>query len=334
MLDQRTVLAMLRAAAEPTRLRVLALLTHGELSVKDLTRVLNQSQPRISRHLKLLAEAGLVERLRDGSWAYFQLVDAGDGGRLLGALLGAIDPLDPVLERDRSRADMVKREREAAAQDYFRANAAEWDHIRSLHVTEGEVEAEVGRAFGPGPFRLLVDLGTGTGRMLGLLAGRYERGLGFDMNHTMLDYARGKIGEAGIRGASVRHGDLYDVALADGAADAIVMHQVLHFLTEPAQAIREAARILAPGGRLVIVDFAPHTVEFLREAFAHQRLGFAGPQMAQWLGEAGLQLETARDLAPLGPEVEGKLTVTVWTAVRPAQQPARETGARRKKVEA
>jgi ArsR family transcriptional regulator len=275
-----------------------------------------------------------VERLRDGSWAYFQLVDRGDGGRLIGAVLDAIDPLDPVLERDRTRADMVKREREAAAQDYFRNNAAEWDRIRALHITEGEVEAEVVRALGDGPFSLLVDLGTGTGRMLELLADRFERAVGFDINHTMLAYARSKIEQNGIRGASVRHGDLYDVALADASADAIVMHQVLHFLTEPAHAIREAARILVTGGRLVIVDFAPHTMEFLRESYAHERLGFPAAQMAQWLDEAGLDLEAVRNLTPAGGSDDSKLTVTIWTAVRPTLPVAREAGARRKRVEA
>lgn len=323
---------MLRAAAEPTRLRMLALLRGGELSVKDLTRILNQSQPRISRHLKLLAEAGLVERLRDGSWAYFQLIDSGSGGLLLQSLMATIDSSDPVLERDRARAATVKRERESAAQSYFQANASEWDRIRSLHISEAEVEAEVCRALGGGPFRLLVDLGTGTGRMLELLAGRYERGIGFDLNHTMLDYARGKIEASGLEGASVRHGDLYDLPLTDGAADAIVMHQVLHFMTEPAHAIREAGRILAPGGRLIIVDFAPHVMEFLRETFAHERLGFAGPQMAQWLTEAGLVLEATSNLAPAAPLGDGKLTVTVWQAARPGVDPT--VAARRKKVEA
>lgn len=334
MLDQRTVLAMLRAAAEPTRLRILALLTQGELSVKDLTRILNQSQPRISRHLKLLAEAGLVDRLRDGSWAYFQLVAHGDRGRLADALLSAINPLDPVLERDRGRADMVKRERETAAQTYFQTNAPEWDRIRSLHVTEAEVEAEVCRALGLGPFGLLVDLGTGTGRMLELLAGRYERAIGFDINHTMLAYARSKLEEANVRDASVRHGDLYEVALPDGAADAVIMHQVLHFLTEPAQAIHEAARILAPGGRLIIVDFAPHAMEFLRETFAHQRLGFSKSQMAQWLDEAGLELADERDLVPATRSEEGKLTVSIWTAIRPARLDTSAAGESRKRVEA
>jgi len=334
VLDQRTILAMLRAAAEPTRLRVLALLTRGELSVKDLTRILNQSQPRISRHLKLLAEAGLVDRVRDGSWAYFQLVASGDRGQLLDALLGAIDPRDPLLERDRSRADLVKREREAAAQAYFQANAAEWDRIRSLHVTESEVEDEICRVLGNGPFGLLVDLGTGTGRMLELLSRRYERAVGFDINHTMLDYARSKIEQAGIHGASVRHGDLYEVALSDGAADAVIMHQVLHFLTEPGQAIREAARILSPGGRLIIVDFAPHTMEFLRERYAHERLGFPEPQMAQWLAEAGLRLDGSRSLAPVAQAGEGKLTVTVWTAARPGHADLVHAGTQSRRVEA
>lgn len=332
MLDQRTVLAMLRAAAEPTRLRVLALLRGGELSVKDLTRILNQSQPRISRHLKLLAEAGLVERLRDGSWAYFQLVDSGNSGLLMQALMGAIDASDPVLVRDRERAATVKREREAAAQAYFEANASEWDRIRSLHIAEAEVEAAVCRALGAGPFRLLVDLGTGTGRMLELLAGRYERGIGFDLNHTMLDYARSKIEASGLVGAIVRHGDLYDLPLADGAADAVVMHQVLHFMTEPAQAIREAGRILVPGGRLIIVDFAPHGMEFLRETFAHERLGFAGAQVAQWLADAGLALEATCELASTSPQEVGKLTVTVWQAARPGS--SRAAVAPRKRVEA
>lgn len=334
MLDQRTLLAMLRATAEPTRLRVLALLTQGELSVKDLTRILNQSQPRISRHLKLLAEAGLVERLRDGSWAYFQLVDTGDRGRLLEALLGTIDPQDPALERDRGRAGLIKREKEEAAQAYFQANAAEWDRIRSLHVAEGEVEGAVCHALGERPLGLLVDLGTGTGRMLELLSGRYERAMGFDINHTMLDYARSKLEKIGIKDASVRHGDLYEVTLEDGTADAVIMHQVLHFLTEPAQAIREAGRILAPGGRLVIVDFAPHTMEFMRDQFAHERLGFAAPQMAQWLEEAGLEVESVRDLAPTSRQGEGKLTVTVWTAVRLDRPAADRLDARRKRVDA
>lgn len=320
MLEQRIVVAMLKAAAEPTRLRLLNLLAGGELNVKDLTRILGQSQPRISRHLKLMAEAGLIDRLPDGSWAYFQLVDRGARGALMRGVLSAIDPDDPVLQRDKKRAETVKQERQAAAQDYFRDHAGEWDRIRSLHVAEAEVEAALREALGPGPFALLVDLGTGTGRVLEVLAGVYQKAIGFDLNHPMLAYARGKIERAGLASANVRHGDLYDVALGDGVADAVVMHQVLHFLSEPASAIREAARILAPGGRLVIVDFAPHTMEFLRETFAHERLGFAEPQIESWLADAGLRPLATRKLTPPPDSTgAGKLTVTLWTAERPGQ---------------
>lgn len=334
MLDQRTVVAMLKAVAEPTRLRLLVLLAEGELNVKDLTRILGQSQPRISRHLKLMTEAGLIERNADGSWAYFQIAERGPHGHLVSGILEAIDRADPVFERDRKRADTVKRERENAAQDYFRAHAADWDRIRALHVTEGEVEGALKQALGKGPFRLLVDLGTGTGRMLDLLADRYERGMGFDINHTMLDYARSKLDHAGLTHATLRHGDLYDVGLADGSADAVVMHQVLHFLAEPLPAIREAARLLSPGGVLAIVDFAPHGMEFLREDFAHERLGFASEQVAEWMEEAGLEQVAARELAPTGADSDVKLTVVVWTARLPVgPQTSRRQFEQRRKEE-
>lgn len=315
MLEQRQIVGMLKAVAEPTRLRILLLLQAGELNVKDVTRILGQSQPRISRHLKLMAEAGLIERNRDGSWAYFQLAEKGAEGRFLRSILAEVNVADPTLLRDSNRAATVKREREAAAQDYFRMHAAEWDRIRSMYVAEDEVEAAVLAALGPGPFELLADIGTGTGRMLELLAGRYRRGVGFDLNHTMLAYARSKLEAAGLP-ASVKHGDLYDLPLQDGEANAVVMHQVLHFLGEPAQAIREAARVLAPGGRLVIADFAPHDLEFLRETFAHERLGFAPAQVSEWLTAAGLEQVAVESLAPPASAAGEKLTVLLWSADR------------------
>lgn len=324
MLDQRNIVALLKAAAEPTRLRILMLLRPGELNVKDLTRILGQSQPRISRHLKLLAEAGLVERLADGSWAYYRLAERGTAGTLAGHILDTVSPGDSTLERDRKRLAAVKEERERAAQDYFRAHAAEWDRIRALHVTESEVEAALVDALGGEAIELLVDLGTGTGRILELLAPRYRHGLGCDMNHSMLAYARGKLDTAGIGKASVRHGDLYDLPLADCAADVVVMHQVLHFLSEPAMAVREAARILAPGGRLLIVDFAAHGIDALRDEFAHERLGFTTGQISEWLAEAGLELAATRHLAPSGEGADSKLTVIIWTALKPgAVEPRR-----------
>jgi ubiquinone/menaquinone biosynthesis C-methylase UbiE len=307
----------LKAAAEPTRLRILLLLAAGELNVKDLTLVLGQSQPRISRHLKLLCEAGLIERFREGSWVYFHISDRSAGGRLALRLVADVDGSDPALLRDRERADALKRERETTAQAFFETNAADWDRLRALHISEDDVEAAMRDALGAGPFKFLVDLGTGTGRTLELFADRYARGLGIDVNQAMLAYARAKLTKGGRTHAQVRHGDIYALSLADRQADAIIMHQVLHFLSDPSLAIREAARVLAPGGRLLIVDFAPHGLEFLREVQAHERLGFAHELVANWMSEAGLSVKSIRDLSPKKSEASDKLTVTLWTAERP-----------------
>jgi ArsR family transcriptional regulator len=317
LLGVHAAVGVLKAVAEPTRLRLLALLARGELNVKDLTRILNQSQPRISRHLKLLAEAGLIERAPEGSWVYFRLADAGPGREVAARVLKFLELTDPVIVRDQIRAQSVQEERQAAAQSYFRSHAADWDKIRALHVAEAEVEAAVADALGPGPFDLLVDLGTGTGRMLELFAPRFRRGLGLDLNPAMLTYARGKLERDGVAHAQVRQGNLYDLPLADRSADAVVMHQVLHFLSDPQRAVREAVRVLAPGGRLLIVDFAPHELEFLRDEYAHERLGFAGPLIAQWCADAGAEVVDTRELAPTATGQKGKLTVSLWVARRP-----------------
>ena len=309
-------LAALRAAGEATRLRILALLSVGELNVKDLTQILGQSQPRISRHLKLMAEAGLIRRFREGSWVFFRLAESGAEATLACAIVESLDPTDLTLARDRSRASAVQKARAEAAQAYFKAHASEWDSIRALHVAEKEVEAAMDEALGEGPFNLLVDLGTGTGRILELFGARAGRTLGFDLNHAMLAYARMKLERAGLTHAQVRHGDLYNLPLPDGAADAVVLHQVLHFLDDPASAVAEAARLLKPGGRLLVVDFAPHELEFLREQSAHRRLGFGRDQLGRLFESAGLKLERFRELTP--EPSGGKLTVSLWLGQKPA----------------
>ena len=320
MVSSRVLVTALKAAAEPTRLRILALLASGELNVKDLTRILGQSQPRLSRHLKLLAEAGLVERAREGSWVFFRLPHPSDN--LAHALLRDLDPADPVLTRDRLRVETVKRERETAAQEYFQKQAGNWDRIRTLHVAETDVEAAMREALGSDPIDLLVDVGTGTGRILELFADRYTRGFGFDLSTAMLAYARPKLDRAGISHAQVRQGDIYDLPLADGAAGAVIMHQILHYLSDPARAIAEAARLVAPGGKLLIVDFAPHEHEFLRETERHERLGFETATVSQWLADAGLTVTQTRDLAPQDKVSAGQLTVSLWLATL-AHQPTK-----------
>jgi len=315
-LSRAASLAALRAAGEATRLRILALLANGELNVKDLTQILGQSQPRISRHLKLMAEAGLIKRFREGSWVFFRLADSGAEATLARAIVESLDEADLTLARDLARAQAVQSARAEAAQTYFKAHAGEWDSIRALHVAEKEVEAAMDEALGQGPFNLLVDLGTGTGRILELFGARATRALGFDLNHAMLAYARMKLERAGLPHAQVRHGDLYNVPLPDGAADAVVLHQVLHFLDDPTAAVAEAARLLSTGGKLLVVDFAPHELEFLREQSAHRRLGFARDQLGRLLEGAGLKVERFRELSPPDPS-GGKLTVSLWLGLKP-----------------
>lgn len=333
-LSSAQVLAALRGAGEATRLRILALLADTEHNVKDLTQILIQSQPRISRHLKLMAEAGIITRFREGSWVFFRIADSGPEGVLARAIVESLDPSDLTLARDRARAEAVQSARAEAAQDYFKAHAAEWDSIRALHVAESQVEEAMQEALGQSSFDLLVDLGTGTGRILELFAPRAKKALGFDLNHDMLAYARTKLERAGLSQAQVRHGDLYNIPLPDGAADAVVVHQVLHFLDDPAAAVAEAARLLAPGGKLLVVDFAPHELEFLREQSAHRRLGFSRAQLGRIFEGAGLKLDRCVDLSPRsgdGVSPEGKLTVSLWLGQKPAA--ADKTRKRSQKVE-
>src|SRR6201996_5981666 len=311
---------VLRAAGEPSRLRILALLAREELAVLELCRVLDQSQPRVSRHLKLLAEAGLVERFPDGAWVFYRLTRGGAADALACELLSRIDPADPVLTRDAERLSAVWAERAADASEYFARNAARWDEIRSLYVSDADVEAAIQAAAGPGPFKRLVDLGSGTGRMLTLLAPHAETALGLDLSQQMLNLARNRVTQAGLGGCELRHGDIFATRLPDACADLVVVHQVLHYLADPAAAVREAARIVAPGGRLVIADFAPHRLEFLREQHQHRRLGFAEPEMARWLADAGLK--SVRVVA-LPPTNKGGLTVKIWTAERAGPRQSR-----------
>ncbi len=242
------IVALLKAAAEPTRLRILRLLLNGEFNVKDLTQLLGQSQPRVSRHIKLLAEAGLIERYQEGSWVFVRgPADAGVR-EFINAALAMIALDDPQILRDRERADQIRSSRAALAQSYFDENAAEWDRIRSLHVAERDVEQAILDALGPGPYDLLLDLGTGTGSILELASGRARQLIGIDTNREMLKCARVRLDEAGLTNCSVRLADIYNLPFSESAADAVLIHQVLHFLDNPKAALAEAARVLKPGG--------------------------------------------------------------------------------------
>ena len=266
-----TMVDTLKAAAESSRLRILVLLSRGDLTVSDLTEILGQSQPRVSRHLKLLLEAGLIGRYQEGSWAFFRLSDADWARAFVLRLVGDIRPADPQVERDFERLAAVKRRRQDRAAEYFSSNAASWDQIRSLHAPDKAVEAALLKLVGKRPFQAMLDLGTGTGRLLEIFAPLYRRGIGIDMSREMLAVARANLDRAGVANAQVRQGDIFSPPVERDAFDLVTIHQVLHYLDDPGRAIAEAARLLRPSGRLVLVDFAPHAVVGLRDDHAHQR---------------------------------------------------------------
>ena len=308
---------VLRAAAEPTRLRILALLAREELAVLELCRILGQSQPRVSRHLKLLAEAGLVERFPDGAWVFYRLASGTPARAVTDQALAMIAEGDAVLSADAERLAGVGGERAGQADAYFAVNAERWDEMRSLHTAEAAVEAAILQAAGEGPFGRLVDLGAGTGRMLTLLGARAKGAIGLDLSRQMLNIARAQVAAAGLTACELRHGDILGTGLPDDCADLVVVHQVLHYLADPAAAVAEAGRLVAPGGRLLIVDFAPHDLEFLRAEHRHRRLGFFDAEMERWLLAAGLDAPEIRTLPPGAP---GGLTVKIWRAGRAAAQ--------------
>ncbi len=308
------LLAGLEAAGEETRLRVLYLLEAAELTVSELVAILGQSQPRVSRHLKLLVEAGLATRQREGAWAFFRLAEP--GGALARDCLRRLDPSDPTVSSDRARLEVARATRRKQAAAYFADRAADWDQIRALHAPEERVEAALIAMIGAKPYRNLLDLGTGTGRMLELLGPSAARAVGVDQSAAMLALARSRIDEAGLRQVSLRQGDIYAPPVERGAYDLVVIHQVLHFLDDPARALGEAARALAPGGRLVVVDFDAHNQEFLRDEFAHRRLGFAVGEVEGYFAEAGLA-NIRFDRVPPARGEAGKLTVALWMAEDP-----------------
>lgn len=278
-----------------------------ELSVGELAQVLGQSQPRVSRHVKILADSRLIDRHKEGSWVFLALT----GGKRTAALVELIDQsLDAesraLLDADAQRLAAVRADRAEAAARYFATHAEAWDSIRSLHVPESAVEKAIAAALADRPLGTLLDIGTGTGRMIELLGPGAAQALGVDRSSEMLRVARVKLDKAGIADASLRQADMYALPLSEGSADSIIIHQVLHYAQSPAAAIAEAARVLRRGGRLLVVDFAAHEREDLRSTDAHLRLGFSDEAIAAWFAAAGLNLDLTEHLPG------GELTVTLW----------------------
>jgi len=295
-------------------MRLLAICAKGELTVGELTEVLGQSQPRISRHLKLMCEAGLLDRFKEGTSVFYRMAD--ERRSLVRTIISMIPDNDSIITRDRERLEAIKIARREQAAKYFRKNAQAWDRIRSLHVDEREVERTLMQAWPDSKVWDFLDIGTGTGRILQLFGPLVERGVGIDLSHDMLAYARANLDEVGLPNCQVRHGNMYRLAIDGASFDAVTVHQVLHYAEEPEKVIFEAARVLRLHGRLVIVDFAPHRLEQLRTEHAHRRLGFADDDVIHWCCEAGLQMATVRTLAG------EPLTVKIWVAIKLDRVPA------------
>ncbi len=310
------IIEIVRAIGEPTRLRILALLVHGEMAAGEMSTVLNQSQPRVSRHLKLLTEAALIERRPEGAWVFFKLSDSGSAGPIARAILAQVPQQDFVLKRDLERLSQVHAQREQQAQSYFEAAAEEWETLRKLHQPDNAVENALEQAIGSQQFNFHVDLGSGTGRMLELFSNHAKRAEGVDSSRKMLALARARFDGSSGTALSVRQGDILALPYGDRTADLVTIHQVLHYLREPSLAIAEASRVLVDGGTLLIADFAPHSFEELREKHAHRRLGFTDAEVTSWCQQAGLIVLSATRIAPES-EQEG-LAVTIWKATKRA----------------
>ena len=306
--------AIFRALADPTRLRILRLLGSMELSVGEVAQVLVQSQPRVSRHIGILCDAGLAERRREGSWIFLRASEVSALSSRISDLLGQGEAEDPAFgeqcERDRRKLAEIRATREAEAQSYFAAHAHDWDELRRLHSSDDQIETALTRALGTRSLGSLLDIGTGTGRMAELFAERAGHIVALDKSLAMLRVARAKLQHLPNGSVELVQGDFSALPFPAGSFDTVLFHQVLHFAQSPAHVLAEAARVTRANGRIAIVDFAAHQREELRELHAHARLGFGDEQMAALLGEAGF--------APAPPAAleDGELSVKIWVAER------------------
>ncbi len=303
------VSSALKAMGHGERLRILALLSHGELTVSELVKILGLSQPRVTQYIKSLEDAGIIDRVKEGSWVFSRL-NRKDPVifNLVSATLKSLPSDDVVLLSDRRRLDEVRAERAKTADAFFDFVANDGNQLGDEYLPRQDIDASIIGILDGMRFDFMIDMGTGTGRMLKLLSKKVERGAGVDNNSEMLKVARHRLSESDLSHLTVRHGDLFTTPFAANTADLVTIHQVLHYLDDPSDALREASRLLQTGGHLLIVDFASHSYEEFRDKFAHRRLGFTDRDIVEWVGENGMNLQKSHRIST----ERGKPDVSIW----------------------
>lgn len=312
----RHLLTALRAAAEITRLRILSVLRDSELTVSELVQILDQSQPRVSRHLKLLCESGLLQRYQEGARVYHRIADSGENSRIARGILDMIDNNENAFHEIQLRLKNIKQKNAALAADYFDKNAGDWDSIRNLAIPDTYIERKLIECLNISKPELFLDLGTGTGRMLEIFSPHIVKGIGIDLSWEMLQVARSNLDSTGVKNCTVRQSDINELKISDNSVDVISIHQVLHYLERPDQVISESSRVLKSGGQLIIVDFLPHDLEFLRENHAHRRLGISHNAIQLWAEKCDLKLTSMDQLGANKPNQKNQLTVGLWTLTK------------------
>ncbi|WP_409431913.1 ArsR/SmtB family transcription factor [Litorimonas sp. RW-G-Af-16] len=308
----------LKTLGHTDRLRILALLSQGELTVSELVQILGLSQPRVTQYIKSLEGAGLIERLREGSWVFSRLRRNNVAlSALVATTLATLPQDDPTLAADRKRLEDVRQERSKLAEAFFAEVANDRSQLGNEYLPQADIERAILNAAGEGPFELIVDLGTGTGRMLELFADRVARGVGVDSSSDMLKIARHALLSDETRHLQVRQGDLHATPIAAHSANLVTMHQVLHYLDDPQEAVHEAARLLDDNGAMLIIDFTAHQEESFRANYAHRRLGFSDSEIAQLFEEAGLTLDGVKTIESRGANIPA---VKIWKGIKTASQ--------------
>jgi len=282
-------LAYFKALADKTRIRLLNILMHHELSVNEIVTLMAMGQSRISRHLKILTDSGLLECRRDGAWAFYSAVGNTNAGRFVN-LLGPVFETEPQLSGDIENAARLVKERSARTRNFFNAIADRWNDLRQKVLGDFDLNQALLERIPS--CRFAVDLGCGTGGLLSGLRKKADFAVGVDSSRKMLDQA-GTLLFEDAPNVELRLGELEHLPVGNSEADLAVLSMVLHHLPDPEKVVREAARILTPGGLLMIADFDKHTNEDMRKQYGDRWLGFSRDEIQAILGNTGFEvLET------------------------------------------